>query len=72
MSARSRERWKRLAVLGQLRMAEEIVLNAGTEPHFSPEIRASLLDLAWEIGYQRLRAAKATTEPAELSAKKGS
>jgi hypothetical protein len=72
MSARSRERWRRFSILGQLRLAEEVVKNASEMPHFSPALRASLLDLSWEIGYARMLAVKETTEPAELSAKKGS
>jgi hypothetical protein len=71
MSARSRERWRRLSYIGQLRAAETILQCVHNAQHLPQSTRAEADRIAFDIYALRLRVILETKEPIELSAKKG-
>jgi len=71
MSARSRERWRRYGILGMIRFAQETVRTIRDASHLSNETRAEADRLFKEFDRLSHRVKVETTEPTELSAKKG-
>ena len=71
MSARSRERWMRTALLGQLWMAYKNLRAASEAKHLTAATRARAAKIADETYALIKQVTGETTEPTELSAKKG-
>jgi hypothetical protein len=71
MSARSRERWKRYQIIGQLRLAVSVLgwISEATHLTSATRKRASLLGDAVSELFEDV--CTETKEPTELSAKKG-